>query len=374
MLVIITLIYLGCVYAAFKVIKLKVNPVSVAASALIGVIVLGGVVIGWKFSAPMTQKMTVTRPVIPLLASQNTKEAIKKIHVKREQPVHKGDLLYEVETAPFQYTVEQRTAELEQARKNLDALEASVVAAESNIEQARALREGARVELEVTSGMKADDIGAVSALQLTTEQRSYVSADAAVDIAVASHEAAGYALESAREAIKATEASLKIAQLELDRAYTRAPADGHVINWQAIRGTMATTVITSAQGIFQDMTETTVVAVFRENMLKNIQPGDVVEIAFKSFPGRLGVGKVDALLGFTGEGQLATSGVLPVAATLGSKGFLAVRIKLDDEQFAKELPLGAAGTTAIYTSSGKPFHIITKIALRMKSWLYNLPV
>ena len=349
MIMIITLIYLSCVYAAFKVIKIKVNPVSVAAAALIGVIVLGGVVVGWKFSAPMTQKMTVIRPVIPLLASQNTKETIKKIHVKREQPVNKGDLLYEVETAPFQYTVEQRTAELEQARKNLDALEASVVAAESKIEQARALREGARVELEVTSGMRADDIGAVSALKLTTEQLSYLSADAAVDIAVASHEAAGHALESAKEAIKATEASLQIAQLELDRAYTRAPADGHVINWQATTGTMATTVITSAQGIFQDMTETTVVAVFRENMLKNIQPGDVVEIAFKSFPGRLGIGKVDALLEFTGEGQLATSGILPVAATVGSKGFLAVRIKLDDEQFARELPLGAAGTTAIYT-------------------------
>jgi hypothetical protein len=62
-----------------------------------------------------------------------------------------------------------------------------------------------------------------------------------------------------------------------------------------------------------------------------------------------------------------------VAANIGSKGFLVVRISLDDEELAKTLPLGAAGTTAIYSGFGKPFHSISKIALRMKGWLYYLP-
>ena len=136
---------------------------------------------------------------------------------------------------------------------------------------------------------------------------------------------------------------------------------------------MGTTVITSAQGTFQDITETSVVAVFRENLLKNIQPGDEVEIAFKSFPGQIAAGKVDAILGFTGEGQLFSSGTVPEVWKLGSKGFMGVRIKLDDDEFARTLPLGAAGTTAIYTQSGKAFHVITKMTLRMNSWLYNLP-
>ena len=51
-----------------------------------------------------------------------------------------------------------------------------------------------------------------------------------------------------------------------------------------------------------------------------------------------------------------------------------VRISLDDDDLAKELPLGGAGTTAVYTTSGKPFHIISKIALRMKGWMYYLPI
>ena len=129
MIIIITLIYLGCVYTAFKVIKIEVNPVSVAVSVVIGILVLGGIVIAWKFTAPITDKVTVTRAVIPLLSSQNTKELIKKIHVDRHQMVKKGDLLYEVETTPFQYAVDQNTAKLEEAKQNIAALEAAVAAA-----------------------------------------------------------------------------------------------------------------------------------------------------------------------------------------------------------------------------------------------------
>ena len=126
MIMLITLCYLGCVYLAFKVIKIKLNTISIAVSALIGVFILGGIVIGWKFSAPMTQRMTVNRPIVQLIASQNTKEIIKKIHVKREQQVKKGDILYEVDSTPFQYKVDQRTAELAEAEKKVQALEAEV--------------------------------------------------------------------------------------------------------------------------------------------------------------------------------------------------------------------------------------------------------
>lgn len=374
MITIITLLYLGCVYAAFKVIKLKVNPVSVAVSVLIGVLVLGGIVIGWEFSAPMTEQMTVTRAVIPILSSQNTKEVIKKIHVKRHQPVKKGDLLYEVETAPFQYAVDQRTAQLEEAKHNIAALEAEVAAATSRVDQAKASLTAAKAELDVSAGMRADDAGAVSKLTVDVDRFSYASAKAAVDVAVASHASTEFALVSARNALAATEAQLRTAKLELDRAYIRAPADGYITNWQASEGTMSTTVISSAQGTFQDMSETKVYAVFRQNLVKNVAAGDTVEIAFKSFPSRLALGKVFTIFELTGEGQLQTSGVLPIAASIGSKGFLGVGIKLDDEGFAKELPLGGAGTTAIYTDAGKPFHLISKIVIRMNAWLYNLPI
>jgi multidrug resistance efflux pump len=374
MILLITLCYLALVLIAFKVVKIRPTPVSIAVAVLVGVFVLGGIVIAWKFSAPMTPRMTVNRPVVPLVASQNTKEVIKKVHVKVDQPVKKGDLLYEVETAPFQYRVDQAQATVVAARKKLAALGSAVAVAKSQVDAAKAAREKARHDLQVAEGVSGDDPGAVAKVRVDVARFTAQSATAAVEVAVSAVAVAEFEHAVGRESLAQAEVSLRQARLELDRAYTRAPADGHIMNWQVKEGTMTTTVITSAQGTFQDMTETTVLAVFRQNLLRNVEAGDVVEVAFKSFPRRIVTGKVEAVMEHTGEGQLPSSGVLPSATTVGSKGFLVVRVKLDDQDFAKELPLGGAGTAAIYTKVGKPFHLVSKIALRMQGWLYYLPI
>jgi len=374
MIILITMCYIGCVYVAFKVIKIKLSAVSIAVASLVGVFILGGIIIAWNFSAPTTQQMTVTRHVVPILASLNTKELIKKIHARQDQLVKKGDLLFEVETSPFQDTVDQSTAWVEESKNNILSLEAALAAAVSNIEAAKANRAAAKADFEAVAGIKSADAGAISILKYEQVRLSYESAKAVVDVALATRKTAEYSLASSRETLKVTEGQLRTAQLELDRAFVKAPADGRMINWQAKEGTMTTTVITSAQGTFEDTTWTRVVAVYRSNLLMNVASGDDVEIAFKSYPNRIVTGKVDAILEYTGEGQFITQGKLPVAATVGSKGFLAVRIILDDDAFASELPLGGAGMTAIYTKMGDPFHLITKIVVRMKSLLYNLPV
>ena len=110
---------------------------------------------------------------------------------------------------------------------------------------------------------------------------------------------------------------------------------------------MTTSLIARAQGTFMDMSYTVVAAVFPQNMVKNVEPGYPVEIAFRSLPGQIINGKVDAVLAYTGVGQIEPSKQLPVAANVRSEGHLVVRITLDDEDVAKELPLGAAGTVAI---------------------------
>lgn len=361
-------------FVAFKVIKLKVTPVSIAVATVIGVIVMGGIVIGWNVSAPMTEQMTVSRHVVPLLSSQNSKEVIKKIHVEQDQPVKKGDPLYEVETAALQYSVDRLTAELAVSQQAILELESAVEVATSKIEQAKANRALAKAQYDTEARIQKANARAVAKLKVEVKRYSYVSAQAAVDVAIASQREAEFALVNAKSTIKATEAQLKTAKLELERAVVKAPADGHIMNWQVTEGTMTTTVISSAQGTFVDMTDTVIAAVFPQNLLKNVESGDTAEVVFKSFPNHVATGKVDAVLEYTGEGQLTPGGVLPVAANIGSKGFLAVRIVLDDEDFARALPLGGAGMAAIYTKVGNPFHLITKIALRIKGWTYYLPV
>ena len=36
--------------------------------------------------------------------------------------------------------------------------------------------------------------------------------------------------------------------------------------------------------------------------------------------------------------------------------------------------MGAAGAVTIYTDWGKPFHMISKVAIRMQKWAYFLPL
>jgi len=71
---------------------------------------------------------------------------------------------------------------------------------------------------------------------------------------------------------------------------------------------------------------------------------------------------------------LIAQSTLPIAADLGSKGFLVVRITLDDSKLAQELPLGAAGALTIYTNVGNAFHVISKITIRIKGWMNYLPI
>ena len=374
MITVMTICYIGCVFVAFKVIKFKVTPAAIAVAVLIGMFMLGGVVIAWNFSAPMSGQITLTRKVIPLLSNQDSKELIEKIHVRQDQPVKKGDVLYEVDATPNQYKVDQLTAQIAVAQQKIYELEAAVEVATAKVEKAKADVTYVKAQLDTAVGIQKDNPAAIADLKVEVQQQTYNASQAAVQQAMASQQEAEFALTSAKDAIRANEAQLSTAQLNLEQCVVRAPADGYIMNWQAIEGTMTTTVLTSAQGTFMDMSETVVAAVFPMNVLKNVEPGNTVEIAFKSLPGQITTGKVDAVLEYTGEGQLTPEPQLPVAASLGSKGFLVVRIVLDDEALAKELPLGAAGTTTIYTNVGQLFHLISKITIRIKAWMNYVPI
>jgi multidrug resistance efflux pump len=366
--------YLALVYVTFKLMRIKANLVSVTAAVLAGVILIGGTVIGSQFSAPVTGQMTVKRDVIPLISGQDSKNFITKIHVEQDQMVKKGDVLYEVDATPNQAAVDGLTAQLAVSRETISELEAGVEVATAAVESVEANRDYAKAQLDTAIAIQQDNPAAIAKLKVTVQTEKYASSQAAVDQAIATEKEARFALISAKETLKGIEAELGTAELNLEQCKIIAPADGSIMNWQAVEGTMTVTVITRPQGLFMDMTETVVAAVFPQNLLKNVEAEDAVEIAFKSMPGRIVMGKVDEVLEYTGEGQLEPSAELPVVANLGSKGFLVVRIHLDDEELAKELPLGGAGSVAIYTKTGRPFHVISKITIRLNALMNYTPL
>jgi multidrug resistance efflux pump len=181
-------------------------------------------------------------------------------------------------------------------------------------------------------------------------------------------------LQVAESNVPAVQAQLDDAQFNLAQCKMYAPTDGYVVNWQVQEGTMVVSMPLAAAGTFINTSDTNIVASFPQNHLINVKPGDDVEVVLDPYPGQLFKAKVADVILATGEGQYAPSGQVPLASKIGSQGMLAVKIRLTGDFPNLHLPLGAGGTVAVYTGEGKPVHVISKVAIRMKKWLsYVIP-
>jgi len=109
-----------------------------------------------------------------------------------------------------------------------------------------------------------------------------------------------------------------------------------------------------------------VLAMYSQNELRNIRPGDEAEIALKTFPNRIIKAKVDSIVWSSGTGQLPLSGSVPQTGVAPiPPGRFAVRLMAAGRDENAFLPMGAQGNGAIYTQKGAMVHIIRKVILRV---------
>jgi multidrug resistance efflux pump len=253
-------------------------------------------------------------------------------------------------------------------------LEADIVAAQAAVKQEVAETATAKAELDTAEALEKSNPGAIAGLKLTEAQQTYRADQADDKVQEAVLKQANFSLAAGKNSVDVAQAGYDLAKFNLGRCTYTSTVDGQVINFHITEGTPAARLRLSSIGTVQDLSNTVVVAILPQNLLKNVKAGNVAEIASRSRPGQIATGKVVVVVNYTGEGQFVPSLLLPIAANVGSKGYLAVRITLDDEDLARQLPLGAAGAVAIYTDSGKLLHVMSKISLRMKGWLNYLPM
>ena len=371
MIAMFTVCYCIGIWLFFVKLKIKPNPANVAVAAVIGVVAIGAIVIFWRFAAPSANNLVVVRYTVQLVPQ--VKGPITKIHAEPNVPLKKGkDILFEIQKDIYENTVEQLTASMKAAKANVEKQEASVRVAKAGIRKTKATLAASKAELETAEGIQKTNPSAIADLKVTQVAEQLNSAIAAVEQASASEEQAEAGLASAKDTVASLEAQLANAQFNLKQCVVYAPSDGFVTNWQVREGTMAVPLPLAPVGTFVDTTRTNLVASFGQNVCKNVNAGDPVEIAFKSRPGEVFKGKVEMIVPASGEGQFVTTGQLGSASNVGSAGELAVRFQLNDQEVADELPMGTAGNVVIYTSWGKPFHIISKVVVRMNAWGYYL--
>jgi RND family efflux transporter MFP subunit len=173
----------------------------------------------------------------------------------------------------------------------------------------------------------------------------------------------GFDVEQRQSEVDQLSGQLEGAQWNLDKTTVRAPADGYVTNLALRKGARVANLALSPVMAFIDTSSTIIGVEINQIDARYIAPGQEVEITFKFAPGAVYSGKVESILQAIATGQAQISGTAAAPKAIETAPFV-VRVKLDDEAFAKALPAGATGTAAIYTEHVKVSHIIRRVLLR----------
>jgi RND family efflux transporter MFP subunit len=173
----------------------------------------------------------------------------------------------------------------------------------------------------------------------------------------------GFDVEQRQSEVDQLSGQLEGAQWNLDKTIVRAPADGYVTNLALRKGARVANLPLSPVMAFIDTSNTIIGVEISQNDARYIAPGQEVEVTFKFAPGRIYSGRVESVLQALATGQAQISGTAVAPRAIEAAPF-AVRVKLDDTEFARKLPAGATGTAAIYTEHLKPTHVVRRVILR----------
>ena len=323
MIAFISLIYAFFYIVFFNKLKLfKKSARNISIFVGVGVILIGTIVFMWFTFAPTTGDGRTFQYIVQIVP--NVAGPVTEVPVQRLQPVRKGDVLFRIDPIPYQAAVAQLNA---------------------SIKQTEAQKRLADVQADRARGLVQRSAGAQQELDTWTARQ---------DEAVA--------------AIDSLTAQLDNALWNLEQTEVRAPYDGYVVNLQVRPGVRVTTLPLAAPMTFVSSEFYEVAASLSQSSARHVSVGDAAELVFPARPGEVFTGKISAIINATGEAQLAPSGQIPVFTGVPIRGRRVITVTLDDKSLIREIGQGAQSFVAVYTDKGTPFHVITKVVVRMQAW------
>ena len=325
MIALLSMIYGSFYFLFFKKLKLFAESVkNISIFVGIGVVMIGAVVYAWWSFAPTTVDGRVFQYVIPIVP--NVKGQVIEVPIEGNAALHQGDVLFKIDPTPYQFTVDQLSA---------------------SIDQANAQKRLAEIEVERATGLVRASAGAQSQLDQWNAQ-----------------------LMAATASIASLNAQLGNAQWQLDETVVRAPFEGFVFNLQLRPGSFVTNIPLASSLSFVSTEVRPVLASFSQSAIRYINVGDAVEMVFRTKPGKVYAGKISRIGRVAGSAQLTACGQLPEFTGQQENSRWPVLIEFDDPDEAAELPQSAgASIVAVYTQIGAPVHVISKVVMRMNAWM-----
>jgi len=140
--------------------------------------------------------------------------------------VKAGEVLYQIDPAPFQAALANAVANLDVARKTADRAQAALAASLANVERQKATLELARINRRRMEDLFKDK--AVSAADRDQAVTNAHVAEAALQAAEAQVDSDRKAIAAAEAAIKQAEAAVETARINLGYATITAPISGRI--------------------------------------------------------------------------------------------------------------------------------------------------
>jgi multidrug resistance efflux pump len=380
--IILLLIYSGIVWLIFF--KLKWLPWNFVTQVIVFTLPILGItamILILNVVAPSTADVRVVNYVVQIVPRVTGR--VIAVPVEPNRPVKKGEVLFRIDPVPFQQQLMALEAKEPELSAKLDSAEAYQRELDEQLRSARSVREaqaaklalaikrqGQTRELSTTgAGSKFDyqqaetDVTAMRAdLASSTAQMEQVRQK----LSAKTKQGELSEVAQARAALMQLRAQIAESRWQLEQTVFRAPANGTVVNLQLRVGSYAAAIPLSPVMAFVE-DEQWVLAIYAQNELSNVAPGDEAEIALKSFPNRIIKTRVDSIVWSTGTGQLPMSGTVPGNQTTMpiAPGRFAVRLRPEGRDAHTFLPMGAQGQGAIYTQHGKILHVVRKVILRV---------
>lgn len=208
--------------------------------------------------------------VITVQVGSQVSGTIAKLNADFNSRVHKGDVIALIDPALFNGALLQAAADLENSRANL-------VAARANLEKAQAGLVQTKADYDRAVGLTKD--GVMSQQQLDLAKSNYDAANATVSGAQAN-------ITQAQAQVSLKQAAVEVAQTNLDYTVIKSPIDGTVV---ARNVDVGQTVAASLQAptiftIAQDLKKMWVYAKTDESDVGNIKIGKPVTFKVDAFP------------------------------------------------------------------------------------------
>jgi multidrug resistance efflux pump len=392
------IILLG-IYAAivwFIFIKMKWLPWNTGTQVIVVIIPIVGLtalILVLNVVAPSSADVRVIKYVINIVPQ--VRGRVIEVPVEGNRLVHKGDVLFKIDPTPYELTVRSLEAQLAGTQASSKELNeqlagavgkvsesrAAIQQADAQIPQVQAKLDLARMRVSQNRELVASGAGDKFALERAESDAKELGAqlDAARSMAAqarASEIQASAAERQIRQRMAGTfdneyapvaqiRAQLENAKWELSQTTVVAPTSGYATNVQLRPGSFTTAFPLTPAITFVEETYQ-VIALYGQNELRDVEPGNEAEFNLDAYPGRIIKATVDSIVWAQGQGQVPNSTQLPTTSYGPMPpGRFPVKLRVAERDADLFLPAGAVGHGAIYTDHVEAIHILRKIILRV---------